>query len=364
MSPETAVIYLAREAEPVASIKRFAASYAKNSSGLAHDLVVVWKSSAVDIQPPSHITGLFPRATKYICVTDDGIDITAFAHAATVLPHSMLCFFNTHAEIAAPDWLRILSDAMAKPGVGIVGGTGSFESLKDGFRIVSKIIWLSEQGVVFDKQFRRDWAPLVGKHLLRKDRRSQFQKLKDALIGKPNDPRQAHTSSLDREFDVYWSRTTSPYENFPSFPNPHIRTNGFLVSRDQFLKCLADGIPRTKAEAYAFESGSNSLTRQLLGNGLRALLVGRDGKTFDLHSWRTSETFRLGKQRNLLFLDNQTRAFDGMKRCKRHVFSKMTWGVDAAGKNKVEAKLPSVHLPEETNFVSQVVFRAKRLFSS
>ncbi|CCB65056.1 hypothetical protein [Hyphomicrobium sp. MC1] len=364
MGHQTAVIYLAREAEPRASIERFAESYAKNSSGQPHDLVVIWKSSAEGSQPPSHVTGNFPKTTRYLSIADDGIDITAYAHAAEVLLHPMLCFFNTHTEIAEPNWLRFLSDAIAKPGVGIAGGTGSFESLKDGFQIVSKIAWLSGQGVVFDKQFRLKWAPIVGKDLFRKSRRSRFQKIKDALIGKPTGQAQAHSSNLDHEFDVYWSRTQSPYEDFPAFPNPHIRTNGFLVARHLFLKCLGDDIPRTKPAAYAFESGPNSLTQKLLTDGLRALIVGRDGKTFDLDTWKTSETFRLGTQRNLLFLDNQTRAFDAMKPRKRHIVSQMTWGIDASEKKTGEIELPCVNAPRETDFISQILFQTKRLFSS
>lgn len=366
MSGRSAVVYLARAAEPLASIRRFASSYARNSSGQEHDLVVIWKGGDHASAAPDHIVSLFAKGpTRFLQVADDGIDITAYAYAASVLPHSNLCFFNTHTEIVAPNWLRYLSDASTYPDVGIVGGTGSFESLKDGFQIVSKIAWLRERGVAFDKRFYRRWSPIVGKEIIRQKRRSLFQRSREAFLDATIGLRPAYPSHLDGEFETHWGCIASPYEHFPSFPNPHIRTNGFLIKRQLFLQCLGDVIPQSKSEAYEFESGTNSLTRQLLDKGLRALIVNSDGRTFDIENWKASQTFRLGYQRKLLFKDNQTRSFDAMKKRKRVSISQMTWGLDGyLGGGHGETKLPSVSAWQETNFVFRVASQTKRLFGS
>jgi hypothetical protein len=136
---------------------------------------------------------------------------------------------------------------------------------------------------------------------------------------------------LDERYEAFWRAVTSPggamafYARFPEFPNPHIRTNAFMLARDHFL----DLCPRkmdSKSDSHEFESGISSLTRLLLRRGLRAKVVGKDGVGYEVEDWPISKTFRLGQQDDLLVADNQTRMFDAMTSIERDAHVEMTWG--------------------------------------
>lgn len=94
---------------------------------------------------------------------------------------------------------------------------------------------------------------------------------------------------------------------FESFPNPHLRTNGFAMERELILQ-LDWGSDLTREETVMLEGGSRSLTRQVQARGLETLVVGRDG-AYPPDRWRQSATFRSGDQANLLLADNRTRHY-------------------------------------------------------
>jgi hypothetical protein len=119
------------------------------------------------------------------------------------------------------------------------------------------------------------------------------------------------------------------YAKFPAFPNPHIRSNVFLLSRDMLLSNAPRGTP-DKLEAFKFESGTESVTNRILQSGHRALVAGADGRSLDVKDWPQSGTFRLGDQSNLLADDNQTRSFDEVNRHQKAWYGEMTWGLRRA----------------------------------
>jgi hypothetical protein len=116
-----------------------------------------------------------------------------------------------------------------------------------------------------------------------------------------------------------------PTRAFPAFPNPHLRTNGFLISRSAMLR-LTGGNVWTKTAAFRFESGVHSMTNQLLKMGKRVLIVGRDGEAYEQQRWPQSRTFRIGDQENLLIADNQTDAYDASDASARKRLSAYAWG--------------------------------------
>ena len=61
-------------------------------------------------------------------------------------------------------------------------------------------------------------------------------------------------------------------------------------------------------------------------SGRRLALVGCNGTVYDQDRWSSSETFRLGDQRNMMIADNQTRSFDRMSKAERDIHVMMTWG--------------------------------------
>jgi hypothetical protein len=115
---------------------------------------------------------------------------------------------------------------------------------------------------------------------------------------------------------------------YPPFPNPHLRTNGFMLERDLMLTLDWPGTAR-KRRALELESGVHSITRQVWAHGLRALVVGRDGRSYECERWHESLTFRSGSQENLLIADNRTRQYAEADPARRAQLARFAWG-DAA----------------------------------
>lgn len=122
----------------------------------------------------------------------------------------------------------------------------------------------------------------------------------------------------------FWLRRRRQ-RDFNPFPNPHLRTNGFMLDRELMLELdwSTDG---SKAAAWALESGKRSISRQMWERGLDVLVVGRDGVSYPSERWRESATFRSGGQRNLLIADNRTLQYeqaDAVLKCR---LEEMAWG--------------------------------------
>src|SRR4030095_10421701 len=89
-------------------------------------------------------------------------------------------------------------------------------------------------------------------------------------------------TELGDQFDQVWYSTISPngtltdIRDFPHFPNPHIRTNVFMLWRDDFLAVPLGGRV-SKTACCSFESGYDGLSLTTLRKGLRLLVVGADG---------------------------------------------------------------------------------------
>lgn len=119
---------------------------------------------------------------------------------------------------------------------------------------------------------------------------------------------------------------------FPAFPNIHIRSNAFMMSR-KFFCSITEGFEiASKFDAFNFESGPKSLTRNVLAKGKEILLVGRNGRGYSPKFWAGSDTFRLGMQKNLLVSDNQTRNYLALPWNEKRELVTRTWGKYLSGK--------------------------------
>jgi hypothetical protein len=179
---------------------------------------------------------------------DDRFDIGAYIEWANQIDEDLMCVLNTSSEILAEDWLQKLAVNLTMPNIGLVGATGSYESLN--------------------------------------------------------------------EMDL----------SFPVFPNLHIRSNAFMIDRELFCRITKGQVVGTKFDAYDFESGPHSMTRRILAMGREVLLVGRNGRGYSPEWWPTSETFRLGRQSNLLVADDQTRNFTALPWTEKRELVLRTWG--------------------------------------
>lgn len=321
-----AVVYLARAAEGLAPVKRFAQSYRAHAAGIEHSLVVICKGHQSDSAVTSTLA-CFGRPVEVITVSDDGFDIGAYIHAAQTLQHERLCFLNTFTEIASNSWLGHLVQHARQPRVGIVGAMGSYESVRTTIDFVAKATWLClEKGVLYDPrladQFR--WIfEIYAKPWLQNSRwRRVIGRLR--LTGPP-----AGEPAIWRE---HWKQITgysgdlaSWLDGFPEFPNPHIRSNGFALRRDVFNRIVASCRP-TKESAMHFESGANGYTAQIRALGLGAVVVDKNGTGYAVSEWPKSRTFRLGAQEGLILTDNQSRGYDAMAVGTKATHLRITWG--------------------------------------
>lgn len=247
-SSNIAVVHLVRAANPTTALQRFLDSYIEYPAGMSHKLVFLLKGFSTQL--PADVSEQLDRVqhSKLYCV-DQGYDITSYFYAAERISEPLVLFINSFSIFLAAQWLSKLQRAYTQENVGLVGATGSWESI----------------------------APESTGVGLLKSAKSVALSLPLLLL-------------------------------FPAFPNPHIRTNCFLLARNDFL-AMRPILIRSKLDAWLFESGRNSMTRQMLRRGHEVLIVGRNGFQYRPTEWARSLTFWQSQQENLLVHDNRTMAY-------------------------------------------------------
>jgi hypothetical protein len=365
---QLALFYLARKAEGTEAFKEFATSFIEHQPGCDFDLHIIYKGfdSQADFLDARNVFVDLPH--NAIRVSDEGVDIGAYLYAAKQVDNEFVCFINTHSRILSHDWLLHLGNAVQSPGAGMAGVSASYESLRDSFALLNKAIWLADVArVPYDEKLATYFRFVLELHaaawlhkttdLPERSRRPRvrtirgvadnFTNILRALVNvkpglsserNPEKSRANTYAALDARWGSFWSelmKTGQPYDflqKHPRFPNPHIRSNGFIVRRDLLLKLYPDLAP-TKHAALAFESGSDSLSASISQMGHDLLLVNRNGDTFRPAEWPRSETYRLGQQENLLMSDNQSRAFDNLSRAEKLTHMLVTWGEAVCDEN-------------------------------
>lgn len=270
------LVHLVRAANPIVAFEEFLASYKRHPAECDHELLIVYKgfASASAIAPYRKL--LAGTAHRQMLVDDAGFDIDAYFAAARRFEHDYLCFLNSYSVILDTGWLGKLMQALDAPGVGLVGATGSWQSSYT--------------------HFLEHYYPEGGRPLYKKP--------------------------------VDLARTLYYRLHYPPFPNPHIRTNGFLIPRVTMCGLHRGKLSskfRTKLEVYRFESGRKSLTQRILRRGETVRIVGKDGVAYGIDAWASSGIFWHGAQENLLIADNQTRAYDMADPLKRQGLAWTSW---------------------------------------
>ena len=281
------VVHLVREQNGLAPLQRFLDSYRKEPPGVSHDLILVFKGFARKRLPREYEKLLVSVRHDRLFVQDSGYDISSYFIAARSLQYTYLCFLNSFSVILTPEWLLKLYSHAAEDQVGIVGATGSYQSIYSDVDLA---------------KFEKVRRPFMRRVLLRFFPFLSLVRLRVLLL-------------------IY-------RKLFDPFPNYHIRTNGFMMRRDTLLRVRR---PRlwSKLDAYVFESGKSGLTKQILGMGKSCLVIGRDGKSYSRAEWHRSNTFWQAHQENLLIADNQTNLYQHGSVEVRTGYSNHAWGRDA-----------------------------------
>jgi hypothetical protein len=274
------VAHLVRAKNGIEPFQRFLESYGKSDGGSKHDFLVIFKGFAEDREDPEYQTLLAPYPHKSVFVLDHGFDVDAYFAAAKSFDYRYFCFLNSFSRLLDRGWLSKMHRAISANNVGLVGATGSYES------IYTDLARVYRNGIIS--------RPFFSPHRIR---------VRCRLIR--------------------WKK------HFQAFPNYHIRTNAFMISTELMNKLRHKALT-TKLDAWRFESGKEGLTSQVYRRNLRALVVGKDGRPYEKEDWFKSGTFWQGDQNNLLVADNQTNTYMKSDFEQRRRLSRLAWGDKAS----------------------------------
>jgi hypothetical protein len=279
---DVGVIYLCRFAEGEEPVRRFLQTYRAHDAGIEHDFHVVFKGFPDQAKLEASRALFAGILINAIELDDMGFDLGSYVSAARKVSNRRVIFLNTFSQIQADNWLRHFDEAMNKPGIGVIGSTGSWQSNAASYERTLKRLVLKLWN--FPSEMRR-------------------------LAGAGTDQSQSLPLTMQRRSRLRYILALFHYIYFVfeygRHPNPHIRTNAFMVDRAQFLSLHFPSF-ENKKDAYRFESGRRSLTRQYIARGLQPVVVDRNGKAYAVDQWKASGTFWIDDQVNLLVADNRT----------------------------------------------------------
>lgn len=212
-------------------------------------------------------------------IRNQGQDLETYFWIANKIGHPVLLFFNSYSTLNSKKCLNIFVDNF-KGNMGMLSATASNQS--------------HYSSVFANHTFKYEFDKSIGQN---------FKKLK--LL----------TKNL-----LYWRLLFTPY------PNPHLRTNGFMIRRDVMLQLKIRLPIKNKFAAYLIESGKNSITNQILKMGLEVGMVGKSGNCYRIADWPTSHIFWKGNQEDLLVSDNQTNIYSGASQKEKSRLKFLAWG--------------------------------------
>jgi len=264
----------------------FLNSYTVKKAGIEHKLVILFNGHQTyeEIDPFLEILNSSDIKFEYI-ISPHKFDIGSYFYAAANLSTEYVAFVNTYSRILHDNWLLYLYQNLTKTGVGCVSATGSWSDYHHNDEYMSII---------------SDFRSL----------NFSINKLKKAILYR---------------------------FNFFPFVKPHLRTNAFIIKRIIFLKLKFSLVKPivlnwftnysgTKLKSLCFEHGNNSLTSQIIGMGLKPLLVNKLGKGYEIERWREAATFWTSSQQNLLVSDNQTMKYELADKEQKKALAYAAWG--------------------------------------
>jgi hypothetical protein len=275
---DVSVVHLVRKAEGWKdSFKLFFDSFDKYTGELPQALVIACKNlSTADLE---WIRGVSrTMKTELVTVEDKNFDLGSYYTISLGLKTDYALFLNSNSLIQCDYWFeRFLTAINSNSSLEMIGATSSFAS--------NKIRAPMPSSGILDVI---DWPIRLGKKLL------------------------IHCLGGYR---------------YPAFPNPHIRTNAFLIKIDLYREFVEEaGMPRTKSDTHLMESGFNSLTNFVLDRGFDVGVASRKGECFSPAMWADSHTYCVPGQRGLLVADNQTEIYANANSLDMRVLEYETWG--------------------------------------
>jgi len=278
----------------------FIESYLKFESGVEHNLVILFNGSKDPAAINPYLDFLKSKKIDHSYLElETGQDIAAYRWAASQLDSEYVLFFNTYSQIQHDNWGRNYLNSIKKDNIGCVGATGSWMSwFSYGFQR-ARFLLSSNLKI-------RQYLPYF-----------EAKKIEIASLNIVIPARLTLIGAL--------IKSIIKYNNFPKYPNPHLRTNAFIIKREFWLSLNFPGLG-DKKQAHQFESGANSFTKQILRSGKSVLVMNKYGELFEPKFWNKSKTLWSYGQSDLLVSDNFTRQYEVSSKENQLAFQNFLWG--------------------------------------
>lgn len=288
MTEDITVAFLARGVDGgLDAVEAFFASYERHPAGAPHFLVILAKGW--EGVPGRERLGEMAVASgaAVLDLPDDGYDWGAYFRLSAIAQTEYLVLLNTHSRILKDNWLALLHAQIKRPGIGLAGCTGSWGTISWNwalpiFRL--RLLW-----------YEKRWVKAI-----------------------------AYAGWVGLRYLFF---LLSHRRRFPSFPNPHIRSNAFMLRTAHLREFAAQHeMPRKKHEAHHLECGHKGLSRFIEAKGLGMLLCGADGLAHPPSSWSEGGVFCCPNQPNLLVSDNLTRKYEARTEARKRDLELVFWG--------------------------------------
>lgn len=329
MDNSLAVVYLARFDEDIRHIENFLDSYVKHSSGIKHDLVIAAKGFESKESRNMLLSILSGVSCKIIYVKDDiGYDIHVYRYICNIIDHEFVFLCNTFSVILSDNWLYKFYKSIKNDNVAIVGSTGSYESLYNSFKVISCIDYMAKK-CFLGKELYDMFESQLSEKIKRRYKnfiKKNIEHIKCILF-------KHNIEYMKKKFKEDFSLAVNEDGNFfrdiakfPRFPNPHIRSNAFIIRRDKFLSLEFDDTSKNKIDCCEFESGYSGMSRTFLKQGMKLLIIDNNGHEYEPQDWVSFGLFRNNYQENLIIGDNQTRQYNELSDKEKYKMRVMTYG--------------------------------------
>jgi hypothetical protein len=308
------LVHLVRERNGLPWFRAFAKALRAHPPGVAYELVLAMKGFSSRAQAAPYLDEVADLAPEPVFFTDRGFDLDMDFELAARLRRDRYCFINSHGRPLVDGWLAKLDAALARPGVGQVGASGSWASMHS---------WAMSM-VGLPNAYR---GLFPARQVLREQTMEIQHEAASLGIGSNlNSGRSTVSATRLRLRSV--PRVPREFVEFEPFPARHLRSNTFMLSHAALRELHLLPV-RNKMDIHVLESGRQSITAQLERIGLRSLVVDRTGAVYGPEQWDRSRTLWQGEQEQLLVADNQTLCYTAGTFARRNLLSTLAWGVRA-----------------------------------
>ena len=112
---------------------------------------------------------------------------------------------------------------------------------------------------------------------------------------------------------------------FYPFPNPHIRTTGFLIKGSDFFEFMKNKSIKSKIDTWKIESGKNSLTNHFKKLNFSIYVINSDGNKFEEKDWKFSETYNYLEKSKSIISDKHIRKYDELDENDKLISRRKVW---------------------------------------